>query len=75
MNVSLGRTGTPFPRLLALGNAAILRASPAAAATLRRRYGVGYLLIDRLHGAASPSPARIARVVYTNPAVTVLRLR
>jgi hypothetical protein len=73
--VAAGRTTTPFPRLLALNDAAVLRASPAAISLLRERYGVRYILIDRRHGPApSPGLGRVARPVYSNPDVAVFAI-
>lgn len=72
--LALGKTQTPFPGLLALNDAAVVRASPAAVAELRDRYGVRYIVIDRLHGPASPGLARVAQLVYANPDVTVFRV-
>ena len=72
---SLGRTETPFPRLLAINDAAVLHASPAAISLLHDRYGVRYILIDRHHGPpASPNLDRLAQIVYSNPDVAVLRI-
>lgn len=59
---------------LALNNAAVEHASPAAIAELRDRYGVRYILIDRLHGPASRNLGRVAQQVYANPDVTVYSL-
>jgi hypothetical protein len=69
--VSLGRTATPFPRLLAINDAAVLRASPAAISLLHDRYGVRYIVIDRHHGPASANLARVARLAYSNPDIAV----
>ncbi len=73
-HLALGKTVTPFPGLLALNDAAVVHALPAAVAELRDRYGVRYIVIDRLHGPVSPGLARVARVVYANPDVTVFRV-
>lgn len=72
--LSLGRSGSPFPRLLAINNAALLRGSRAAISLLHDRYGVRYIVIDRLHGPASAKLARLAHLVYENPAVAVFRI-
>jgi hypothetical protein len=72
--LSRGLTSTPFPTLLRLNEAAVADASPAAIATLRSRYGVGYILIDRRHGPVAAGLSRVARVVYANPDVTVYRI-
>ncbi len=72
--VALKKTSSPFPRLLAINDAAVLQASPTAISLLRDRYGVRYILIDRLHGPSSPGLARVARLVYSNPAVTVFKI-
>jgi hypothetical protein len=72
--VSLGRTASPFPHLLEINDAAVLHASPAAISLLHDRYGVRYILIDRLHGPAFPDLARVARPVYSNPDVSLFRI-
>jgi hypothetical protein len=71
---TLGKTATPFPRLLALNDAAVLAASPRAIALLRERYGVRYIVIDRLHGPDSPRLGRVARLLYANPDVSVFSI-
>jgi hypothetical protein len=68
-----GRSASPFPKLLALSEAAV-DGSPVAIARLHRRYGVDYLLIDRAHGPSSPKLASVARVAYANPAVAVFEV-
>ncbi len=70
-HLSLGKTETPFPGLLALNDAAVLQASPAAISVLYDRYGVRYVVIDRLHGPASPGLSRVRHVVFANPDVTI----
>jgi hypothetical protein len=71
----LGRPGSPFPGLLALNDAAVLGGSPAAISLLGARYGVRYLVIDRLHGGAAPDLSRVARLVYANAAIAIFRSR
>ena len=58
------------PRLK-LNEAVFDRADPRALETLVRDYGVRYLVVDRVHGTATPRLARLGRVVYRNPDVTV----
>jgi hypothetical protein len=72
--LALNKSGNPFPRLLAINNAAVLHGSPAAISLLRDRYGVRYIVIDRVYGDPSPSLARLARVVYANKAVSIFRI-
>lgn len=73
--VSGERTGTPFPRMLAINNAAVLHASPAAISLLYDRYGVRYIVIDRLHGPApSPGLNRVAKLLYVNPDIAVFKI-
>ena len=64
----------PFPERMALNDAAFDRASPAALRELRRRYGVDYLVVDKLHGTASPRLRRLGPPAFENEAVTVYRL-
>jgi hypothetical protein len=71
---SLGRTETPFPRLLAINDAAVLRASPAAISLLHDRYGVRYIAIDRHHGPQPPNLDRVAALVYSNPDIAVFKV-
>jgi hypothetical protein len=70
----LGRHGSPFPRLLALNDAAVLHGSRAAISLLRVRYGVRYIVIDRAHGGVSAALARAARVVFANRAVVIFAI-
>jgi hypothetical protein len=60
--------------LLALNNAAVLDASPAAISVLHDRYGVRYIVIDRLHGPLSPGLSRVGHVVFANPDVTIFSI-
>jgi hypothetical protein len=71
---SLGETVNPFPRLLAINDAAVLRASPAAISLLHDHYGVRYIVIDRLHGPASANLARLTHLVYSNPDISVFKV-
>lgn len=73
--LSLEKTGCPFPGLLAINDAAVLDASPAAISLLRVRYGVRYIVIDRLHGTGSANLARFAHPIYVNPAIAVFRVQ
>jgi hypothetical protein len=73
-HLAQGRDSTPFPALLALNEAAVQQASPSATETLYRRYGVRYILIDRLHGPVPPIPPSPARLVYANRDLDVYRL-
>jgi hypothetical protein len=71
----LGRRDTPFPRLLSLNEAAIAHGSLAALEVLYARYGVRYVVVDRRHGPSSPALAHVALRVYSNPDVTIYRVR
>jgi hypothetical protein len=64
----------PFPERMALNDAAFDRAGPAALRELRTRYGVDYLVVDKLHGTASPRLRRLGPPAFENEAVTVYRL-
>jgi hypothetical protein len=63
-----------FPDRLALNRAVFTRADPRALATMVRDYGVRYLLVDRIHGTASPALARLAQRVYQSPSLIVYRV-
>jgi hypothetical protein len=72
--LELGRSGSPFPRLLALNEAAVNGGSPPAISLLHERYGVDYIVIDRLHGTAAADLSRVCRLVYANPAIAIFRV-
>jgi hypothetical protein len=61
----------PFPERKRL-NDAVFAGDRAAAETLRRSYGVRYLVVDKLHGARRPE---LGEVVFANSAVDVVALR
>jgi hypothetical protein len=61
----------PFPRRYRLNEAVFKRADPDALNVLVREYGVRYLVADKVQGTFTPALARLGRVAYTNPAVTV----
>jgi hypothetical protein len=63
---SLDAAHTPFPRRLRLSDAAFRRANEAAIRRLGRTYGVRYLVVDKVHGDASPTLARLVPRVYSN---------
>lgn len=70
-------TSGPYP-LRALLNAEIfVHGDRTALAEARKRYGVSYLLFDRVHPAGGNLPAveRLGRVVYQNPALVVVDVR
>lgn len=73
-HLAIGDSETPFRGLLALNNAAVLDASPAAISVLHDRYGVRYIVIDRLHGPLSPGLSRVGHVVFANPDVTIFSI-
>jgi hypothetical protein len=64
----------PFPARLALNRAVFDRASRRAMETMFTGYGVRYLLVDKVHGGATPRLAQIARVVYDSPSLVVYRV-
>jgi hypothetical protein len=69
--VKLG--ANPFPGRLALSNQAA-SGNPAALRELARD-GVSYILIDKLHGSGSAGPPSTSRLVFSNSALDVYRLR
>ncbi len=73
-HLAIGDSETPFRGLLALNDAAVLDASPAAISVLHDRYGVRYIVIDRLHGPLSPGLSRVGHVVFANPGVTIFSI-
>jgi hypothetical protein len=60
----------PFPRRLALNDAATIAGSATALRGLRRE-GVSYILIDKTHGPDPSEPADLARLVFQNSALDV----
>ena len=61
----------PFPERLRLNEAVFERADRRALRILVRDHGVRYLLVDRVHGTASPLLAQLGSVVFSNPDVTI----
>lgn len=64
-------TAMPFPDRLRLNEAVFRRGDRSALRVLTSRYGVRYLVVDRVHGGVAPGPARLGREVYSNPALAV----
>ncbi len=64
----------PFPERLALNRAVFERADYRALRTMFERYGVRYLLVDRLHGTATGRLGAISRLIYSSPALAVYRI-
>jgi len=63
----------PFPRRLALNDAATIAGSASSLRRLQRE-GVSYILIDKTHGPDTREPAGLARLVFRNGALDVYRL-
>jgi hypothetical protein len=61
----------PFPTRYRLNEAVFKRADANALRVLVRQYGVRYLVADKVQGTFTPALARLGRVAYNNPAVTV----
>ncbi|MBU6362013.1 MAG: hypothetical protein KGS46_18530, partial [Chloroflexi bacterium] len=61
----------PFAERAALNRRVFEQADSAALATLVRDFGVGYLLVDKQHGTASPELGKLGRVVFENTALVV----
>jgi hypothetical protein len=64
----------PFGHRRKLNAAAFDRASPEALEKMRTEYGVDYLLVDKLHGGASPKLRRLGDPTFENGALAVYRL-
>ena len=62
----------PFPERAELNDAVFADADRRALRVLTGRHGVRYLVVDLLHGGATPGVVGLGRVVYRNPAVIVL---
>jgi hypothetical protein len=63
----------PFPARYALNNRAVILGEPRALRELASM-GVGYVLIDKLHGTGAREPADVSRLVFSNSALDVYRL-
>jgi hypothetical protein len=63
-----------FPGRLALNDAVFLHADRRALGVMERSFGVGYLLVDRVHGPLQPRLATLGRVVFANQAAIVYRV-
>jgi hypothetical protein len=69
--LSLDAAHTPFPRRLALSDAVFRNADESAMRTLAREYGASYLVVDKVHGSASPWLPWRAHRVFSNGDVDV----
>jgi hypothetical protein len=69
--LSLDAAHTPFPHRLALSDAVFRNADESAMRTLAREYGARYLVVDKVHGSASPWLPWRARRVFSNGDVDV----
>ncbi|MCW1970229.1 MAG: hypothetical protein KIH69_019125, partial [Anaerolineae bacterium] len=65
----------PFADRAELNRRVFDQADPTALATLVRDFGVGYLLVDKQHGTASPELGKLGRVVFENTALLVYDVR
>jgi hypothetical protein len=65
---------TPFPRRLALSDAIFRYADETAIRTVARDYGASYLLVDKVHGWASPWLGSRVRGVYSNGDMAVFAI-
>jgi hypothetical protein len=63
----------PFPERKRL-NDAVFEGDRAAAEILVRRYGVRYLVVDKLHGTGGERARALGELVYSNPDVEVVAL-
>ncbi|MDX6479103.1 MAG: hypothetical protein QOG29_1690 [Gaiellaceae bacterium] len=64
----------PYPERLRLNNAVFIRGDPRALQILVHRYGVRYLLVDRLNGFATARVRALGKLVFRNPAVAIYRV-
>jgi hypothetical protein len=64
----------PFPLRLRLNSAVFARGDRSALATMERRFGVRYLLADRVHGAVSANLGKLGQVVFKNPQAVLYRV-
>jgi hypothetical protein len=71
---SLAEAETPFPRRLRLSRAVFATADPEALRILRCDYGATHLLVDNVHGTATPEIGALGTLVYGNDEVRVYRI-
>jgi hypothetical protein len=64
----------PFPAKLMLNDLAVGDGDPSALRELARQ-GVSYVLVDKDHGAGAREPADVSKLVFSNRALDVYRLR
>jgi hypothetical protein len=64
----------PFPVRYRLNQAVFGRGDRRALRVLARRYGVRYLVEDRVNGPARPAVRRLGPVVFSNGRVTVVKV-
>jgi 4-amino-4-deoxy-L-arabinose transferase-like glycosyltransferase len=65
----------PFPDRRRLNDAVFQRADRRALSVLVRRYGVRYLVVDRLHADASRGLAQVASLAYSNRDIAIYTAR
>lgn len=65
------RDAVVYPGRLTVNEAVFGRADPAALRRLVARYGVDYLVVDKLNRGPSPALARLARPLFSNSAIEV----
>ena len=71
-----GRATHPFARRFRLSEGIFQRGDPAALREAMDRYGVSYLVVDRLHSLGSPKVAateRLGRRVFANRDIVVIK--
>lgn len=69
-----GGRRTSFSQRLRLNDAVFRSGDRRALDVLVHRYGVRYLLVDRLNGTATPRVRRLGHLVFSNPAVSIYRV-
>lgn len=65
---------TPFPERRQLNDAVFYDADALALRIMKRRFGVGYLLVDRSHGPVDPHLAALGHVAFTNRSAILYRV-
>src|SRR4051812_2071499 len=68
---SLPVAQSPFPYRLALADDVFQRGDERALRALARQYGVDYLVVDKVHGSASPEFAQLVPRVFSNDGIDV----
>ena len=60
---------------IALNERVFKNADPEALRLMVEKYGVTYLVVDKVHGSDNARLATLARLVFSNPDVTIYSVR